>query len=76
MRACVRLYPTLCDPVDVARQVPLSMGFLRQEYWNALPFPMPGDFPNPEIKPSSPALAGEFLTTELPEKPPLNGEIY
>ena len=70
---CARSYPTLCDPMDVARQVPLSMGFLRQEYWSGLPFPMPGGFPDPEIKP---ALAGEFLTTEPPEKPPLNSELY
>ena len=41
-------------PWTVAWQVPLSMGFFRQEYWNGLPFPSPGDLPNPEIKPSFP----------------------
>ena len=50
----------------VAHQAPLSMGFSRQEYWNELPCPLPGDLPNPEIEPLSPvspALAGEFFTT-------------
>ena len=37
----------------VAHQAPLSMGFSRQEYWNGLPFPSPGDLPNPVIKPWS-----------------------
>ena len=40
------------------------MGFPRQEYWSELPFPSPGDPPNPVIKPASPALAGGFFTTE------------
>ena len=56
----------------VAHQAPLSMGFLRQEYWNGLPFPSPGDLPDPGIKPASPALAGRFFITEPPEKPILN----
>ena len=46
------------------------MGFLRQEYWSGLPFPFPGDFPNPGIKPmypGPPALAGRFFTTMPPE---------
>ena len=50
----------------VAHQAPLSMGFSRQEYWNVLPCPPPGDFPDPRIKPRShmsPALAGRFFTT-------------
>jgi len=42
---------------------------LRQEYRSGLPFPSPGDFPDPGIKPVSPALAGGFFTTELPGKP-------
>ena len=62
---CVRSYPT-GDPMDVARQVPLSMGFLRQEYWSGLAFPTPGDLPNPGIKPEAPALAGGFFTTVSP----------
>ena len=47
-------------------QAPLSMGFPRQEYWTGLPFPTPGDLPDPGIKPASlvsPALAGGFFTT-------------
>ena len=49
-------------------QVPLSMGFPRQEYWSGLPFPSPGDFPNPGIKPRSPALQADSLLTEPPGK--------
>ena len=49
-------------PWTVAHQVPLSMEFSRQEYWSGLPFPSPGDLPNPEMKPASPALLADFLT--------------
>ena len=42
-------------PWTIACQVPLSMGFPRQEYWSELPFTSPGDLPNPGIKPISPA---------------------
>ena len=56
-------------PWTVAHQAPLSMGFPRQEYWSGLPFPFPGDLPNPTIQPKSPALAGGFFTTEPPGKP-------
>ena len=45
-------------PWTVAHQVPLSMGFPRQEYWNGLPFPFPGDLPDPVIEPASLALVG------------------
>ena len=41
------------------------MRFLRQEYWNGLPFPSPGDLSDPEIEPASPELAGGFFTTEV-----------
>jgi len=41
----------------------------RQEHWSGLPFPSPGDLPNPEIKSTCPALAGEFFTSEPPGKP-------
>ena len=51
-------------PWTVAHQAPLSMGFSRQEYWNGLPFPSPGDLPDPGIEPESPALAGRFFTAE------------
>ena len=50
----------------VAYKAPLSMGFSRQEYWSGLPFPSPGDLPNPGIKPRSPALQADAL----PSKPP------
>ena len=49
-------------PQTVARQAPLSMGFPRQEYWSGLPFPPPGDLPDPGLEPKSPALAGGFFT--------------
>ena len=45
------------------------MGFPRQEYWSGLPFLSPGDLPNPRVKPTSPALAGGFFTTEPSGKP-------
>ena len=45
----------------VASQTPLSLGSSRQEYWNGLPFPSPGDLPNPRIKPRSPALQTDSL---------------
>ena len=48
---------TLATPWTVARQVPLSMGFSRPEYWSGLPFPSPGDLPGPGIEPGSPAAA-------------------
>ena len=56
-------------PWTVAHQIPLSIGFLRQEYCSGLPFPSPGGLPDPGIKPLSPALAGGFFTTESPGKP-------
>ena len=46
-----KLYPTLSTPWTIAHQAPLSMGFSRQEDWSGLPFPSPGDLPNPGIKP-------------------------
>ena len=47
----------------------LSMGFSRQEYWSGLPFPSPGDLPNPGIEPKSPALQADSLPAEPPGKP-------
>ena len=52
-----------------AHQAHLSMGFPQQEYWSELPFPSPGDLPNPRIKPTFPALAGRFLTTKPTGQP-------
>ena len=48
---------------------PQSMGLPRQEYWSSLPFPSPGDLPDPRIKPTSPALQTDALTAEPPGKP-------
>ena len=56
-------------PRTVAHQIPLSMKFSRQEYWNGLPFPSPGDLPHPRTEPTSPALAVGFFTTLPPGKP-------
>ena len=53
-----------CYPVDGSPQASLSMGFSSQEYWSGLPFPHPGNLPNPGTEPMSPALAGTFFTTE------------
>ena len=53
-------------PWTVARLAPLSVGFPRQEYSSGLPFPSPGELPNPGIEPVSPGLAGGFFTTEPP----------
>ena len=54
-------------PWTVAPQPPLSMGFSRQEYWRGLPFPSPGDLPDPGIEPRCPAWAGGFFTSESQE---------
>ena len=59
--------PTLYDPMDyITCQVLPSVGFSRQEYWNGLPFPSPGDLPNSGIKPRSPTLQADSLPTEPP----------
>ena len=63
-------------PWTVAHQVPLYMGFPRQEYWSGLPFPSPGDLSNPGIELASPALAGRFFTTEPPGKLHTYSDIY
>ena len=57
-------------PWTVAHQAPLSMGFSRQEYWSELPFPSLGDLPDPGIKPRSPALQADALTSEPPGQVP------
>ena len=55
-------------PWTIACQAPRAMGFSRQEYWSGLPFPSPGDLPNPGTEPPSPALQADSLRTELPGK--------
>ena len=61
----LQLCPTVCNPVDYSPQVPLSMGFSRQEYWSGLSCPPPGDLPELGIKYRSPALQSD----SLPSKP-------
>ena len=61
----VRLSAT---PWIVAYQAPPSLGFSEQEYWSGLPFPSPGDLPNPGIEPQSPALWADTLPSKLPGK--------
>ena len=61
--------PTLAIPWTVAHQAPLFMGFSMQEYWSGVPFPSPGDFPDPGVEPRSPALQADDLPTELRGKP-------
>ena len=53
----------------VSRQAPLSMGFSRQEHWSGLPFPSPGDLPDPGIKPVSPLLQADSLPLATAVKP-------
>ena len=65
MLSSVQLFAT---PWTVAHQAPLSLGFSRQEYWSGLPFPPPGDLPDPGIEPqylTSLTLAGKFFTTSF-----------
>ena len=59
--SCVQLFATLWT-ADL--QAPLVPGIFQQEYWNGLPFPTPGDFPDAGIEPLSPVLADRFFTTE------------
>ena len=57
--------PTLVTPWTVALQAPLSVGFSREDYSSGLPFPSPGDLPDPGIEPGSPALQADSLPTKL-----------
>ena len=65
--SCVQL---LATPWTVAHQAPQSMEFSRQEYWSGLPFPSPGDLPDPGIEPGSPALWADALPSEPPGNQP------
>ena len=68
--SCVRLFVT-----PWTRQGPPSMGFSRQEYWSGVPFPSPGDLPDPGIEPRTHALRADALTSEPPGKTALNTKI-
>ena len=59
----------LCNPMNYNLQVPLGMGFSRRECRSELPFPSPGNLPNPGLKPVSPALTGELFFAKPPGKP-------
>ena len=63
-------------PWTTARQAPLSMGFSMQEYWSGLPFPSPGDLPDPRIELRCPALQVDSLPSEPPGKPPRTSLSY
>ena len=76
VHVCVQAHSVMSDPYSipqtVARQAPLSIEFSRQEYWNGLPYPTPGDLPDPGTEPASlvcTALTGVFFTTGSPGKP-------
>ena len=74
---CAQSLSNFVTPQMVAWQAPLSMEFRRQEYWRGLPFPTPGDTPDPWNRTTSlilPALAGRLFTTAPPRKPTLSLE--
>ena len=69
---CVLSHSAVSDSAilwPVAHQAPLPVRFSRQEYWGGLPFPSPGDLPDPGIEPRSPVLQADALTSEPPGKP-------
>ena len=65
----VKNYVLFATPWTVAYQASPSMGFSRQGYWSGLPFPSPGDLPDPGIESGSPALQADALPSEPPGKP-------
>ena len=72
MYACMLSHSVMSNSAaswTVAHQTPLSMRFSSQEYWSGLPFPSPGNLPDPGIEPRSPALYVDSLLSEPPEKP-------
>ena len=64
--------PTLCDAMDYNLPGSLSMEFSRQEYWSGVPFPSPGDLPDPGIESRCPALQADSLPSEPQGKPIYN----
>ena len=77
MYVCVKSFYsclTLCDPMNYSPPGSSVHGIFQQEYWSGLPFPPPGDLPNPGSKPMplmSPALAGGFFTTSTTREAPI-----
>ena len=74
VHTCSVANPMLLCPIPwtVACQVPLTVGFPRQEYWSGLPFPSPGNLPYPEIEPTSPAWQVNSLPLSHQGSPLLN----
>ena len=64
----LQLCPTVGDPMDCSPPGSSIQGFSRQEYWSGLPFPSPGDLPDPGIEPRSPTLQADSLTSAPPGK--------
>ena len=64
--SCIRLFAA---PLTIAYEAPPSLEFFKQEYWSGLPFPSPGDLPNPAIEAESPTLQTDVLPSEPPGKP-------
>ena len=64
IKLVAQLCPTFCDP-----QAPPFMEFSKQEYWSGLPFPYPGDLPDPGTEPRSPTLQADSLPSKPPGKP-------
>ena len=64
IKLVAQLCPTFCDP-----QAPQFMEFSKQEYWSGLPFPSPGDLPDPGTEPRSPTLQADSLPSKPPGKP-------
>ena len=71
MCVCSVMSDSFATPWMVAHQTHLSMEFFRQEYWSELPFPTPGDLPDPGVESASSALAGRLFTFVPPGKPHL-----
>ena len=77
MLCCVLSCVTLCDPMDSILPGSFVHRIFQEESWNRLPFPTPGDLPDPRLKPTSLEsleLAGGFFTTVSPRKP--NSEVF
>ena len=70
--------PTFCDPMDCSLPGSSVHGFPRQKYWSGLPFPFPGDLPDPGVEPRSPALfpAWASLVTQLVKNLPATWETW
>ena len=75
LEECASCSVVSATPWTVAGQAPLSMGFSRQEYWSGLPFPSPGDLPDPGIEPGSPTLQAHSLTSEHQGGPALGEDM-